>query len=63
MTARDKGYADHVAWEATRGDEIECAHESRLRQTRAHSTDWWNGWFERSDEWRDTLDLPRGEKL
>lgn len=55
---RDAGRQAHKEWERTRGNENECDAESRLRhdgQRRERGRDWWEGWFERSDEWRDEI--------
>ena len=53
---RAAGRAAHEAWERTRGSENECVQESRIREGEAtHSRDWWNGWMDRSDEWRDEI--------
>lgn len=54
------GRAAHEKWERTRGDENECAAEKRLRDEAAESgetipVEWWHGWIERSDEWRDEI--------
>lgn len=48
------GRAAHVAWEAERGKENEIEAERRMR-VETRSRDWWSGWFERSDEWRDEI--------
>lgn len=53
------GRAAHIAWEAVRGDENECDAEQRIADdaaaTGADMKTWWDGWFERSDEWRDEI--------
>ena len=52
------GRKSHVDWEAVRGNENECDAESRLRHNGGVlSRSWWDGWFERSDEWRDEIGL------
>jgi len=51
-----RGYAAHVAWEKTRGDDNECDAETTIREDQADkSVAWWNGWLTRSDEWRDEI--------
>jgi len=50
------GYEAHVAWEKTRGDENECDAEVRISEKTGHTSEWWNSWFERSDEWRDEIE-------
>lgn len=53
---RERGYAEHRAWEKTRGDENECDAERRIRECGpARATPWWHGWLQRSDEWRDEI--------
>jgi hypothetical protein len=49
------GREAHEIWERTRGDENECDAERRFREDTEHSTEWWNGWLERSDAWRDEI--------
>lgn len=60
------GYRAHLAWERTRTDENECDAERRLsdsaEQRGADMKQWWSGWFERSDEWRDEIDLKINDK-
>jgi hypothetical protein len=53
MDTRAAGREAHEMWERTRGDENECDAERRFREDAEHSTEWWNGWMDRSDEWRD----------
>ena len=55
------GRAAHEQWEHARGDENECDAEKRLHEEVSESGDtipieWWNGWLERSDEWRDEIE-------
>lgn len=54
------GRAAHVAWEARRGpNDNECDVERELaelaRESGADMKAWHEGWFERSDEWRDEI--------
>jgi len=53
--ARAVGRDAHRTWERTRADENECDAERRLREEAEHGAEWWNGWMERSDEWRDLI--------
>ena len=55
MDTRAAGREAHKIWERTRGDENECDAERRFREDTEHSTEWWNGWLERSDKWRDEI--------
>lgn len=50
----DAGRAAHLAWEASRAGENECDAERRLRGEH-QAPEWWQGWLERSDEWRDEI--------
>lgn len=55
------GRAAHEQWERTRGDENECDAEKRLHEEVSESgntipIEWWHGWLERSDEWRDEIE-------
>lgn len=56
LMERIRGRAAHVRWERSRTDENECDAESRMRKRDKHSKAWWEGWFERSDEWRQDDD-------
>ena len=47
-----RGYNAHLRWEKRRENENECDHE---REVHGKSIWWWNGWFNRSDEWRDEM--------
>jgi len=53
------GRVDHLRWEKSRGHENECDAEKRMaEEAQARGADirqWWNEWFERSDEWRDEI--------
>lgn len=55
------GIKSHLNWEKRRKDENECDAEKRIAeywQSRgADIQAWWNGWFQRSDEWRSELGL------
>lgn len=55
------GVAAHVAWEAIRKDRNECdAEEDIADQVTDQGVDmgsWWQGWFERSDAWRDEIEF------
>jgi hypothetical protein len=50
------GEVDHYRWERVRGNENECDAERRLSKEAevggANMREWWQQWFERSDEWR-----------
>ncbi len=55
------GRAAHEQWERTRGDENECDAEKRLHEEVSESgntipIEWWHGWLERSDEWRNEIE-------
>ena len=51
-----QGLSAHVRWEKIRGDENECGREVIiLERNNPPNSEWWRGWFERSDEWRDGL--------
>ena len=54
VSNRELGYLAHKQWEATRGDQNECDAE-RARRVQRRPADWWGGWLERSDEWRDEI--------
>ena len=59
MDGTSDGRKAHVDWESVRGNENECDAESRIRHSGGvRSRAWWDGWFERSDEWREEV---RGE--
>jgi hypothetical protein len=53
------GYAAHIEWEKVRGDENECDAEKRLSEIAESAglaiKEWWDGWFMRSDAWRDEI--------
>jgi hypothetical protein len=53
------GYVAHRNWEQSRGSENECDAERRIaadvKATGADMPEWWKGWFERSDEWREEI--------
>ncbi|MFA5394378.1 MAG: hypothetical protein WC338_08030 [Candidatus Ratteibacteria bacterium] len=51
------GYDAHVLWEKSRGDENECDAECKISEQTEHTSDWWNAWLDRSDEWRDELEF------
>lgn len=60
--SRSTGYFAHVEWERERGDENECARESIISsREKSMSAEWWKGWFERSDEWRDEQEEKGGK--
>ena len=55
------GRAAHEQWERARGEENECDAEKRLHEEVSESgntmpIEWWHGWLERSDEWRDEIE-------
>lgn len=55
------GRAAHQEWERTRSDENECDAEKRIREEVSENgdtipTEWWHGWLERSDDWRDEIE-------
>ena len=58
-TSPSLGRAAHLQWEQVRAQENECDAERDLAraaaETGADMSQWWNGWFERSDEWRDEI--------
>ena len=55
------GRSAHIQWEAIRGnDDDECDTERSIRAEAFDmgieiSAKWWDGWLERSDEWRDEI--------
>lgn len=53
------GRAAHIAWESDGGQENECDAERRLaddaEDSGADMQAWREGWFERSDAWRDEI--------
>jgi hypothetical protein len=53
------GYVAHLEWEKSRGSENECDAETRIadeaKAAGGDMTKWWEGWFERSDAWRDEI--------
>ncbi len=55
------GRAAHEQWERARGEENECDAEKRLHEEVSESgntmpIEWWHGWLERSDEWRNEIE-------
>ncbi len=53
---RVSGFNAHLQWEKTRGNQNECEREKQIRhRKRQHSIEWWNGWLERSDSWREEM--------
>jgi hypothetical protein len=53
------GYDAHKNWERRRCGESECIAEKRIGAWAARAgfnmKDWWNGWFQGSEEWRDKI--------